>query len=281
VAKITFANDSALFGELGDLVRAGHDAVAASDALVVEVTHNAGDRLLVVGQHRAAEQARGLDAVVAGRGHRPLHGQRDRARTGSRGSRQDGLAHQQPHLTPALAGFQSIERMAGGDASLAAGTAVEIHLESVLLARPRRGERDEMSVLTLERGARGIVPRGEGLHSAEMLLLADQRIDQRADVFPGGLGKMRTRHDGRADQKWSHRLGEQFLQPADLVSNRERLEGFARAPMTQVGAENSFHRGVEFLECDALEELASHRLAGAESAADKDVIPFAGIRRRP
>ena len=51
---------------LRHLVRAGEHAVLAADALVVEVLDDAGDRVLLVRVHRAAVQARRVEAVVAG-----------------------------------------------------------------------------------------------------------------------------------------------------------------------------------------------------------------------
>jgi hypothetical protein len=66
-------HDPALRVVLRDVVRAGERAVLAADALIVEVLDDAGDRLLLVGADRAADQARRVEAVVARRARSRPH----------------------------------------------------------------------------------------------------------------------------------------------------------------------------------------------------------------
>src|SRR5690606_33504471 len=68
VAQVAFAHDSEAFVVFGNVIRALEHAVAAADALVVEVAHDAGERIFFVGEHGAAVEARGVGAVVAGGG---------------------------------------------------------------------------------------------------------------------------------------------------------------------------------------------------------------------
>ena len=68
VAHVTFTDDASLMGIFGDVVGALQDAVFAADALVVEVSDNAGIWLFFVGSDGAAVHAFGFEAVVAGSG---------------------------------------------------------------------------------------------------------------------------------------------------------------------------------------------------------------------
>ena len=65
-AHVALADDALGRVVLGHVVGAHQRAVLAADALIVEVPHDAGDRVFVVGQRRAAVQARRLQAVMAG-----------------------------------------------------------------------------------------------------------------------------------------------------------------------------------------------------------------------
>ena len=120
-AHVALAHDAEPGAVLRHLVRAGENAVPAADALVVQVMHDTGQRVLFVGAHRATVHAGWLQAVVA-RGDRLLHRLLRAA------------AVQQADRTPRLAPLQTVQAVAGGDARLAAGTAVEVHLETVLLS---------------------------------------------------------------------------------------------------------------------------------------------------
>ena len=93
--------------------------------------HDSRDGVLVVGQHRAAIRTGRLRAVMAGGG--------------------DGLqiglhacADEQARVTPAFILVEPVERMTGGDAGLATGAGIEIHLEGVLFPGIRSAERDKM-----------------------------------------------------------------------------------------------------------------------------------------
>ena len=108
---------------LRDVVGTGQRAVLAAEALVVEVPDDPGDRVLLVGVHRAGRQAGRVEAVVAGGRHVLEH-------------RQAGTPpDEQADVAPGFALVEPVERMAGRHARLAARAAVEIDLEGVLLAR--------------------------------------------------------------------------------------------------------------------------------------------------
>lgn len=55
-------------------------------------------------------------------------------------------AHQQPDRAPCFRFIQTVERVAGGDAGLAARAAIQVDFERVLLPRPRRDSGQERSV---------------------------------------------------------------------------------------------------------------------------------------
>ena len=67
-AHVAFANDAQARGILGSIVGTLHDTVLATDALIVEVADDTGDRVFVVGEHGATVQTTGIDAMVAGGG---------------------------------------------------------------------------------------------------------------------------------------------------------------------------------------------------------------------
>src|SRR5204862_1940859 len=68
-AQIAFPDDAAARRIFGDVVRTFHDAILAADALVIEMSHDAGERILVVRQHRTTVQAARISAMMACRGH--------------------------------------------------------------------------------------------------------------------------------------------------------------------------------------------------------------------
>src|SRR6478609_7277969 len=68
MAHVTFAHDASLGRILGNIVRAFQHAVLAPNALVVQVSHNAGEGILFVCQNGAAVQASRIQAMMASAG---------------------------------------------------------------------------------------------------------------------------------------------------------------------------------------------------------------------
>jgi hypothetical protein len=131
VTHVAFAHDAEALGKFWDIVGTLQDAVAAADALVVEVAYDPGERIFFVGEDRTAVQAPGVGAVVT-RG-------RDRLRERPRAARTD----EQADVSPRFGFVEAVERVTRGNARLAPRAGVEIDLERVLLARSRRAERNQ------------------------------------------------------------------------------------------------------------------------------------------
>ena len=194
MAHVALAHDAARRGILRHVVGAFQDAVAATDALVIEVADDAGDGVFVVGQHRTAFETAGLDAVVAGRGDGLLE-RDDAVAAGLAGH--SGFAEERADFAPRFAFVEAVEGVAGGDASLAAGAFVQVHLEGVLLAGARGGDGQQLAIVRL----RDFVPRvraREGLDGRELPLLIEQRIHERVRASGTGgirrIGMMEHRH---------------------------------------------------------------------------------------
>jgi hypothetical protein len=64
-AHVAFPHDAAFRGILRHIIRTFEHTILAADALVIEVSHDAGVRLLFIRAHRTAFEARGLEAVMA------------------------------------------------------------------------------------------------------------------------------------------------------------------------------------------------------------------------
>src|ERR1043166_2541889 len=69
-APVAFSDDAAGAGIPRDFVGTHEDAILAADALVIQVADDAGERILVIGQHRAAVGASGIGTMMAGGGAR-------------------------------------------------------------------------------------------------------------------------------------------------------------------------------------------------------------------
>ena len=174
LAHVALAHDAEALVELRHVVRALQDAVAAADALVVEVAHDAGDRILFIGEHGAAVEARGILAMVA----RGRDGLRERmAAVGT-----DELAD----IAPRLGVVEAVERVAGGDTALAPGAGIEVDLEGILFAGLGAGEGDERGVARLGNVARFV--RGGKFRDGrlQVRLLGEELVDQgeRRLLFP-------------------------------------------------------------------------------------------------
>src|SRR5690606_33363662 len=108
VAHVALPHDAPFLRILRDVEGALQDAVGAADALVVQVTHDPRVRLLFIGPHRAAVHAAGIGAVVAGGGDRLLPA----------GRLPPAVDH--ARVPPGFVVVQAVERVAGGNAGLAA-----------------------------------------------------------------------------------------------------------------------------------------------------------------
>ncbi len=131
VAHVAFADDAESRAVFRHVVGALQHAILAADALVIEMTHDAGDRILFVSEHRTAVEAAGIGAMVAGGG--------DGLLIGCGG----GTAVHEADIAPGFVVLKTVEGVAGDHAGLAAAAGVQVDLKGVLLARSGPGERDE------------------------------------------------------------------------------------------------------------------------------------------
>jgi hypothetical protein len=67
LAHVAFPHDASTVRKLRNVVGTFHDAVAASDALVVEMANNSGDGIFFVGKHGTTVEAARIKAMMAGR----------------------------------------------------------------------------------------------------------------------------------------------------------------------------------------------------------------------
>ncbi len=95
-------------------------AILAADALIIEVPHNAGKEILLVGPHRTAVEAGWVNAVVTRRRDRLLKWP------------PPVLTDERADVAPRFAVVEAIEGVAGGHAGLATAALVEIDLEGKL-----------------------------------------------------------------------------------------------------------------------------------------------------
>jgi hypothetical protein len=128
--------------------------------LVVQVSDNAGERILFVGTNGTALHTGRIETVVAGC--------RDRLLDGS----ERAAPVEQTDRAPDLVLVEPIKAMTRRDARFASGTRVELDLECVLLVLARLRERNEVPVVPLvPTVACGVMLR-EPLDSRERLLLS-------------------------------------------------------------------------------------------------------------
>jgi hypothetical protein len=97
---------------------------------------DAGLLVLFVGEDRTAVRAGGIDTMMT-RG-------RDRLLVGLVGT----SAVEETYIPPQLLVFESIERMAGADASFASSAGIEVDGESILLAFLWDDSADEIAIVT-------------------------------------------------------------------------------------------------------------------------------------
>ena len=174
LTQITFADDTESLGVLRHFVGTHQGAVAAADALIVEVSDDPGSRIFVVGQDRASIQAGRIDAVMAGRGD---------VLQGLGALRVDKEADS----SPGLLRFEAVEGVTRRDARLATGAEIEIDFEGVLLVRTGRGCWETFPVDAGQVGlrVRPGVPTAEILDRRESSLLPEETVDEGLEI-PGG-----------------------------------------------------------------------------------------------
>ena len=139
------------------------------------MTDDAGDWILVIGQHRASLEATRIHAVVTGGGDRQGYGFRASSRSGRR-----TRTHQQADLAPRFLGFQTVERVARHHAGLAGGALVEVYLEGVLFSRTRGRRRHQGLVVRVQQRAMGVgMTLTETLDRTQLPVLCQKGIHQR------------------------------------------------------------------------------------------------------
>ena len=134
-AHIAFANDALVCVVLGNIIRTGQRAVLTTEALVIQMPDNAGDRVLLVRIHGTSGHAGWFETMMAGRSD-VLHGRIGRS-----------AAEQQSNVAPGFVLIKSVQRMTCGDACLAPTTTIQIHIERVLLTGARRRRRQQLRVV--------------------------------------------------------------------------------------------------------------------------------------
>ena len=168
LAHVAFADDAEAFVEFRDVVGTFQDAVAAANALVVEMADDAGDWIFFIGDDRTAVEAGRVGAMVTGGGYGLL-------------VRRGGCATvNQTNVAPGFVVIEAVKRMTGGDAGFASGAGVEINFEGVLFSRAGGGQRNERA----GRRAREpvFVERGKaGDRSLEALLFEEQFAEERRE----------------------------------------------------------------------------------------------------
>ena len=166
VAHVAFADDATVVRILRHVVGAFENAVFAADALVVEVTYDAGVFFFFVSSNGAAIHALGVEAVVAGGG--------------------DGLleaggvvaAFDEADVAPGFVFVETIESVAGHDAGFAAGAFIEFDLEGVLFALAGFFEGDEVFV-EVGAGFAAVVGFGEAVDgSLQGRLFLEEFVDE-------------------------------------------------------------------------------------------------------
>ena len=149
------------------VVRAGQRAILTAEALIVQVPHDAGHRILFIRVDRAGTHAARFEAVMAGRRDVLHHRFRRRA------------ANKKSNIAPGLLLIEPVQSVAGGHTGFASRTPIEVHVERVLLPGLRSRRRDERRiVLRLIRQRTALVYRRELLNRGHLLLLIQQPVEE-------------------------------------------------------------------------------------------------------
>ena len=175
-----------------------------ADALVIEVAHNAGDRVFLVCQNRAAVEASRVNTMMTCRCDCLLEGS------------PPIVAHKLTDIAPSFAVIEAVERVTRGDARFAAAAFIEIHLESELLARCGRGERNQVAVA--RRGnLMTVVSARELLDRGKLTLFSKQVVNQRASFIEARM-RLKVRRGHFARNGWPfERIHRQRLKPPLLL----------------------------------------------------------------
>src|SRR5690606_21111966 len=140
-------------------------------------SNNSGCEVFVISEDRTAIETDRIHTMMACGGDRLLEGP-DRV-----------VADQNTDRAPRFAWFEAVQAMAGGNASLATRTIVEIDFEGILLAGLRRGQRQQITVVsTLQRGLGAFVLLHETPHSCDEALFFQQFVNKRTRFLFCKLG---------------------------------------------------------------------------------------------
>ncbi len=189
---------------LGHVVRAGHRAVLAPEALVVEMLDDAGRCVLLVGIDGTSDHASRFETMMT-RGSDVLHDGKA-ART----------ADEQPDVAPRFLLVQAIERVTCDDACLAPRAAIEINLKCVLLPGARRlgGEQLEGLIDFISVGARLLLIKSRALLPRPPVLPSDEVEAGRPHPF---MIRLLMRRLGVEDPSRVAKVGDA---PADLLEGQ-------------------------------------------------------------
>jgi len=167
MAHVAFADDAALRGIFRNVVGTFENTILAADALIIEMTDDAGVWIFFVGENGAAIETGWIDAMMAGSGDDLLI----RFSFGS--------ADEQADAAPGFIIVEAVEGVTGANAGFATGAVVEVDSEGVLFSRAGRMERDEVAIVAgLGWRVGGRVMTGETFNGGELLLLGEQMVDE-------------------------------------------------------------------------------------------------------
>ena len=135
MTHIAFSHNASNFEVLRHFIRAGHCTILATEALVVQMAHNARSWILLIRLCWATNQARRLQAMVAC------------CRDMLQYRKSLVCSEQHSHLPPRFCRLQSVKVVAGTDTSLASRTKVEVNFESILLTGGGSRKRNQILVV--------------------------------------------------------------------------------------------------------------------------------------
>jgi hypothetical protein len=173
-AHIAFADDAFGAVVLGHVVRASQRAIAAAEALIVEMADDAGERIFLVSIDRARLHASRLQAVMAGRGdvldHRQIA----------------GAAVQEANVAKGFVVVEAVLVVTRGDAGFATRAEIKIDLKGVLFADLERCGGQQVAVRPRIGLRHRAVALGKTLDGRQFLLLAEQ-VGKEVARFAAGV----------------------------------------------------------------------------------------------
>lgn len=188
VAHVAFTDDAPVGRIFWDVVGAFEDAVFAADTLVIEVADNAGVFFFFVGADGAAVEALGVEAMVAG---------------GGDGLLETVAGFEEADVAPGFVFVETIEGVAGDDASFATGTFIKFDLEGVLFAVAGFFEGDKVLKEVGAGGSAVVFFAESGDGGLERRLLAEEFVDE--VVVGEGFGRER---DHAGNERLKNELAE-------------------------------------------------------------------------